>query len=62
MEQRSIYAQIADRTDGTVSVAVVQVLIWAVLVCGAGAAVMPHVSFCDNLVKYKKRIFWMYKK
>ena len=28
---------------GIASVAVVQVLIWAVLVCGAGAAVMPHV-------------------
>ena len=28
---------------GVASVAVVQVLIWAVLVCGAGAAVMPHV-------------------
>lgn len=28
---------------GVASVAVVQVLIWAVLVCGAGSAVMPHV-------------------
>ena len=28
---------------GVASVAVVQVLIWAVLVCGAGTAVMPHV-------------------
>ena len=28
---------------GVASVAVVQVLIWAVLVCGAGAAGMPHV-------------------
>ena len=33
---------------GIASVAVVQVLIWGVLVCGVGALVMPHLMLCRD--------------